>query len=93
VRATTGTTYADVLYAAFGVLVELDGRQHTEIDARRRDSARDNESAVRGFAVLRYDWAAVTFNPCRVAAEVAAVLRSRGWTGTLTTCARCRDAR
>jgi very-short-patch-repair endonuclease len=87
--STPGVTYDDVTYADFGVVVELDGRRHSEPAASRRDTTRDNRRAAEGMVVLRYDWRDVTYRPCAVAAEVAMVLRSRGWTGTTVTCPRC----
>ena len=89
VNAASGTTYDDVTYDDYGVVVELDGRRHREPDASRRDSTRDNRRAAEGMVVLRYDRATVTHRPCAVAAEVARVLRTRGWTGTTVTCPRC----
>ena len=47
---------------------------------------RDNASIVNGIHTLRYNWADVTQRPCHVAAEVAAVLRQRGWRGTPRPC-------
>jgi very-short-patch-repair endonuclease len=89
IRAAAGTTYDDVTYDEYGVVVELDGRRHREPEAGQRDSARDNRRAAEGKVVLRYDWTAISHRPCAVAAEVARVLRARGWTGTTVTCARC----
>ena len=55
-----------------------------------RDHRRDNPSAVVGDAALRYEWRDVIANPCGVAAEVAAVLRPRGWAGVPVGCGpRC----
>jgi hypothetical protein len=75
------TRYLDNHYHAFGVAVELDGQAAHPAEARWRDIRRDNASAEAGIVTLRYGWADVTNEPCRVAAEVAAVLRQRGWTG------------
>ena len=47
---------------------------------------RDNASAAGGLVTLRYGWAAITQRPCWVAAEVGAVLRSRGWPGPVWPC-------
>lgn len=75
------TEYKDVLYQPFGVGVETDGAVSHPVQARWRDQQRDNAAAVSGVITLRYGWADVTQRPCAVAAQVAAVLRSRGWTG------------
>jgi hypothetical protein len=73
--------YLDNQYRAFGVAVELDGRAAHPAEARWRDIHRDNASVGAGIVTLRYGWADVTEHPCKVAAEVASVLRLRGWGG------------
>jgi hypothetical protein len=75
------TRYFDNHYESFGVVVELDGQIAHPLEARWTDIHRDNASATAGIITLRYSWADVTMNPCRVASEIAAVLQSRGWTG------------
>ena len=80
----------DVLYAAYGVVVELDGRLgHTEL-GRFRDLGRDNVATLEGLCTLRYGHADLHARPCEVAAQVAAALTQRGWTGILRRCERCR---
>lgn len=82
--------YLDNRYPEFGVAVELDGQAAHPAEARWRDIHRDNASAGAGIVTLRYSWADVTDDPCRVAAEVAQVLQLRGWTGRLRPCGpRC----
>jgi hypothetical protein len=71
--------YADVRYADFRTRIELEGLRWHRPEDRWRDSLRDNAGVVHGDAVLRYDWRAVAGRPCATAAEVAVVLRSRGW--------------
>ncbi len=73
--------YRDALYEDFGVCVELDGQAAHPASARWRDIHRDNANAPDGIITLRYSWADINERPCEVAAEIAAVLRSRGWTG------------
>jgi very-short-patch-repair endonuclease len=75
------TRYLDNHYREFGVAVELDGHASHPLDARWQDIRRDNASAEAGIVTLRYSWADVTAEPCRVAAEIASVLRRRGWRG------------
>ncbi len=78
-------------YEPFGVIVELDGRLGHEGEGVFRDRARDNGTTVSGKASLRFGWADVDTSPCEVAQDVAALLWSRGWRGTLTRCgAGCR---
>ena len=81
VRVVRGkrTAYRDALYRQYGVVVETDGQIAHPLAARWRDQHRDNAAAADGLTTLRYSWADVTQRPCRVAAEVAAVLRLRGW--------------
>jgi hypothetical protein len=78
--------YRDNLYQDYGVAVETDGAAAHPESARWRDIARDNAAAVSGIITLRYSWSDVTTRPCRVAAEVAAVLGTRGWAGTPARC-------
>jgi len=85
-RAGIRTRHLDNLYREFGVAVELDGRAAHPAEARWRDIHRDNASAAVGIITLRYNWADITMDPCRVANEIACVLRSRGWKGQLRPC-------
>ncbi len=80
-RRQGGRWYDDVRYAGFGTRVELDGRAAHPEGQWRHDRRRDNAGALAGDAVLRYGWGDVTESPCRVAAEVAAVLRRHAWPG------------
>jgi very-short-patch-repair endonuclease len=88
VRSRIGgrTRYLDNHYQEFGVAVELDGLAAHPVEARWRDIYRDNASAEAGIVTLRYGWADVTEEPCRVAVEVSKVLRHHGWTGRLRPC-------
>ena len=78
--------YLDNLYAEFGVAVELDGRAAHRAEDHWRDARRDSYLAGSGIITLRYGWADVAERPCLVAADVARVLRRRGWTGRLVYC-------
>ncbi len=85
--------YFDNLYVEPGVAVELDGQAAHLAEDRWRDIHRDNGDASSGIITLRYSWADVTSRPCQVAAEVAAVLRLRGWQGQVSGCGpRCTVA-
>jgi hypothetical protein len=83
------TEYRDVLYEAYLVAVELDGRAAHPADRRWPDIHRDNQAAATGVITLRYGWLDVTQHPCRVAAQVAEVLRLRGYTGGRACSAGC----
>lgn len=80
------TRYLDNHYQEFGVAVELDGQAAHPAEARWRDIHRDNASAEAGIVTLRYGWADVMDEPCRVAAEIARVLRNHGWNGRPRPC-------
>lgn len=78
--------YLDNLYQAYGVGTELDGNAAHPIEERWRDIHRDNGAAEAGLEILRYSMADVMERPCQVAAQVAAVLRQRGWKPALCRC-------
>jgi hypothetical protein len=78
--------YLDDLYGAYAVGVELDGLVAHPPGERWRDFRRDNAGAADGVITLRYGWADVTGRPCEVAGQVAAVLRRRGWAGSVRAC-------
>jgi very-short-patch-repair endonuclease len=84
--------YRDCFYEGYQVVVELDGRAAHPAQARWRDMRRDNAGAEEGVLTLRYGYADLTERPCQVAAQVAQVLRSRGWPGTMRKC-RCATAK
>lgn len=81
-----GNRYRDVRYSPWTTVVELDGRAAHPPDEQFRDHRRDNAVSLAGNAVLRFGWRDVAVNPCAVAADVVAMLRSRGWRGTPTAC-------
>jgi hypothetical protein len=85
-RHGSATRYLDNLYEEYGLCVELDGFAAHPAEGRWRDTHRDNANRVQGTETLRYGWPDVTENRCQTAAEIAAMLRRRGWTGTLRPC-------
>jgi len=76
----------DRVYEPYGVVVELDGRLAHQPEDRWKDKTRDNAAAVDGKQSLRYGWSQVKWQPCETAAEVASVLRRRGWDGRARPC-------
>lgn len=76
----------DRVYEDFGVIVELDGRLWHPPEAISADKRRDRAAAARGMMSLRYEWTDVNSRACEAAAEVAQVLRTRGWMGTPRAC-------
>jgi hypothetical protein len=82
--------YRDVLYKACRVIVELDGELAHPAESRRSDSRRDNAAvAEQGLTTLRYSWLDITARPCQTAAQIAAVLARRGYTGARPCRAGC----
>lgn len=82
----SGVVFRDVKYRKYGVDVELDGRLGHELAGDRwRDLQRDLDAASVGELTLRAGWRQV-LAPCRLAALIGRVLRSRGWTGQLQPC-------
>jgi hypothetical protein len=76
----------DRVYEPYGVVVELDGRLAHSAENQWKDKTRDNAAAADGKQSLRYGWSQVRWQPCETAAEVARVLRRRGWDGNPRTC-------
>lgn len=66
--------------------MELDGAAAHPAESLWRDTRRDNAHLAQGTVTLRYGWPDATVHCCRTAAEIAAVLRRRGWIGTLRPC-------
>jgi len=85
-RHGSGHRYLDNLYEGYWLCVELDGVAAHPAEGRWRDTRRDNANLVQGTDTMRYGWPDATEHRCRPAAEIAAVLRDRGWTGTLRAC-------
>lgn len=83
----------DVGYRAYRTLVELDGARYHGGQTRFRDMTRDNISLEQGFVTLRYGWSDVVGAPCKVAQQVATILRQRGWSGNIRRCPRCAAAK
>jgi very-short-patch-repair endonuclease len=83
---SSGRIYLDNLVDRYRTCIELDGKAAHPVAERWRDIARDNASAADGITTLRYGWPDVTQHFCQTAAQIAEVLRSRGWTGQPTPC-------
>ena len=83
------SSYLDNYYAGQRLAVELDGLAAHPAETRWNDIHRDNRLAGQGIATLRYSGADVTQRSCLVAAQIAAVLQQRGWTGELIRCPDC----
>ncbi|HEX7740135.1 MAG TPA: type IV toxin-antitoxin system AbiEi family antitoxin domain-containing protein [Marmoricola sp.] len=88
------TIYRDGEYAAYRLVIELDGRvHHTGAAARTRDSTRDLETlADRDEATVRLTYHQVFKDSCRTARLIARILEHRGWTGRTHRCPECPRA-
>jgi len=89
VRRDGRNEYRDQLYAKYRTAIELDGRLAHPDEARWNDIRRDNAAAAVGIMTLRYGWVQVTPTPCLVAAEIAKVLVTKGYTGARPCSAGC----
>jgi hypothetical protein len=78
--------YRDIEYSPYGLIVEVDGRAgHFDTLSRWRDMSRDHSAATSGKLTLRFGYQLLS-EPCTAAAQVAAVLRLRGWPGSARPC-------
>ncbi|WP_344139223.1 type IV toxin-antitoxin system AbiEi family antitoxin domain-containing protein [Pedococcus bigeumensis] len=81
--------YHDNGYDEFGLIVEVDGRLgHERWADRVRDGRRDRQLLVTERLTTRVFYADVVLEPCRTAAEIAAILAGRGWAGRPRRCRR-----
>jgi hypothetical protein len=80
--------WIDINVSRYQTRIELDGRIGHVEEGAFRDRRRDNAATVSGHGTLRYGYGDIFGDPCGVAAEVATVLNSRGWRGTLRRCGR-----
>lgn len=71
-----GIGIVDFLLEGF-LIIELDGETHLEPKQVKKDRLRNNASTLDGYAVLRYGYAQVVYNPQKIVNEVWQVLRGR----------------
>jgi hypothetical protein len=81
--------YVDVLYAGYGVVVELDGVLAHSADGKFRDARRDNANTLEGYQTLRYSWAPVAYHACATAIEVFSLLQRHGLCSPFRPCRAC----
>jgi hypothetical protein len=85
--------FHDSCYEDEGVIVEVDGRLgHERWADRVRDGRRDRELLTGSKITTRVFFADVAVTPCRTAADIGAILRTRGWQGAPRRCRRPRCA-
>lgn len=88
--STRGPVFRDVAYVEFDQLVEIGGRLWHDSAARvDADLDRDLDAAVDRMNTVRVGWGQVFDRPCSTAARIGVLLRARGWTGRVTSCASC----
>jgi Protein of unknown function (DUF559) len=74
--------WTDVTWDAFGIVVEIDGAQHTEDPLQRWDDMeRDLDLGLDGYQTLRFPAWLVRTNPEYVAHKILAALRRAGYRG------------
>jgi hypothetical protein len=78
--------YLDNLYRDYDLCVELDGQQAHPEHRRWDDLRRINAITELGVGTVRYGWIDVDRHSCQTAAQIGAILRSRGWPGPLIPC-------
>ncbi|NNM46376.1 type IV toxin-antitoxin system AbiEi family antitoxin [Knoellia koreensis] len=84
-----GNQRHDNRYDRYRLVLEVDGRLgHETWRDRVRDGRRDRSQLGQDRVTTRVFFADVAITPCQTAYDVAAILRSRGWTGTPRACRR-----
>lgn len=73
--------WLDVFWDDFGLVVEIDGLFHMSAAHWWADMWRGNDHTVAREGLLRYPSFAIRDEPARVAGQIAAALRVRGWVG------------
>ncbi|WP_300405647.1 hypothetical protein [Nocardioides sp.] len=93
-----GRGYRDVVYRAFGLIVELDGRAfHNSVPAWNAAYDRDLDAAVDDVTrTARISYSQVFGSataPCQTAARIGVLLQRGGWSGTPLRCPDCPATR
>lgn len=68
--------YVDLLLDGW-LVVELDGRHHSDWEQVKKDHRRNNESIFQGYTALRYYYADVVYSPTEMVGQVLSVLARR----------------
>lgn len=80
-RSPTGRVFLDVYWEHYRVTVEIDGIQHTQLDALIHDSLKQNAMTLEGDTVLRVPVVALRVDPEPFLDQVEQALRRAGWPG------------
>jgi hypothetical protein len=79
-RTRTGTYYLDLRWSRWGVVVEVDGIQHTWVENVVGDALRQNSVALTHDTVLRLPVLGLRVCPDEFFEQIQEALRSAGWT-------------
>ena len=71
--------YLDAYFEQWGVHVEIDGGQHTDVREWWADMRRQNALWIPGDRVLRFPAWAIRHQPAEVATQLRAALTAAGW--------------
>ncbi len=74
--------WLDIYFDAYGLVVEVDGLWHMDVEAWWADLRRLNDHTIAGEALLRFPAFALREQPERVAGVMARALAARGWAGS-----------
>jgi hypothetical protein len=88
-ESANGRLFRDVVYTAFGCIVELDGRLHTRTQNADADLERDLDATITGRVTARLGWGQVFDRACSTAFKVGRLIASRGWAGQVVRCPSC----
>lgn len=81
IRGAGGRYYLDFRWSQWGVVVEVDGIQHTWVSEVVRDALRHNDVALTGDIVLRLPVLGLRVAPDDFFAQVERALERAGWCG------------
>lgn len=81
-QGPNGRIYLDVLWAAYGVVVEIDGIHHAEAGAVVADALRQNHVSIQGDVVLRVPLLGLRTQPEVFLRQIREALVARGWAPT-----------
>lgn len=76
-QAPVGPYFADFMCKPARLVIEVDGAQHLEAAAHRRDTARDAWLARRGYQTLRFHASEVLADPDDVCRQILDRLKAR----------------
>jgi very-short-patch-repair endonuclease len=83
-RTTNGTYYLDFRWSAWGVVVEVDGIQHTWVTNIVGDALRQNRLAIDGDTVLRLPVLGLRAQPEDFFGQIREALERSGWSRRAT---------